>query len=216
MTVFLLLAAFFFPPADEAFATPPVLAQRESAPKPPPPKPPAKPSPRDDFDLLPKEAAPDSAALARQRELERQLEKRRTMLKWHQIGGFVTLGGLTATAVLGQLDYLDKYGGHGDVGTYHAWHRWMAISTTVVFAATASLAVFAPSPLEKPARLDTATMHKVAMTVAAAGMVTQIVLGVVTASKEGQASQRDFALAHQIVGYTTLAAAYTGFAVLLF
>ena len=47
-------------------------------------------------------------------------------------------------------------------------------------------------------------------------MATQIVLGIVTASKEGQASQRDFALAHQIVGYTTLAATLTGFTVLTF
>jgi hypothetical protein len=213
MTVFLLLAAFISPALEEAPRTPLLLAQRESASK-PPPRPP--PSPRDDFELLPKEAAPDSATLARQRELERQLAKRRTMLKWHQIGGFLTLGGLTATAVLGQLDYLDKYGGHGDVGTYHAWHRWVAAGTTAVFAATASLAIFAPSPLEKPTRLDTATLHKVFMTVAAAGMVTQIVLGIVTASKEGQTSQRDFALAHQIVGYTTLAASYAGFGVLFF
>ena len=64
--------------------------------------------------------------------------------------------------------------------------------------------------------LDTATIHKIAMTVAAAGMAAQIVLGIITASKEGQSVQRDFALAHQIVGYTTLAASLTGFSVLTF
>jgi hypothetical protein len=214
MVIFLLLATFISPEAEETVRPQLMLAQRESAPR-PPPKSAGKPS-RDDFELLPKEATPDAAALARQRELERQLAKRRTMLHYHQIGGFLTVGSLTATVVLGQLDYSDKYGGGGDKGTYHAWHRWVAVATTAIFAGTASLALFAPSPIEKPTRLDSATVHKIAMTVAAAGMVTQIVLGIVTASKEGQPAQRDFALAHQIVGYTTLAASLTGFTVLTF
>lgn len=211
----ILLAALLLPAPESTFVPQLVLAERpkERAPKPKPaPKPPAS----DDFDLLPKEATPDSAALARQQEIERQLAKRRTMLRYHQLGGFLTLGSLATTVVLGQLDYLDKYGGHGDTGKVHGWHRWVAVSTTAIFAGTASLAVFAPVPLEKEARLDTATLHKVAMTVAAAGMVTEVVLGIVTASKEGQTSQRDYALAHQIVGYTTLAAAFTGFTVLAF
>jgi hypothetical protein len=59
-------------------------------------------------------------------------------------------------------------------------------------------------------------LHKIAMAVATAGMVAQVVLGPITGSKEGQLSQRDFALAHQIIGYTTLVATYTGFLVLTF
>ena len=74
----------------------------------------------------------------------------------------------------------------------------------------------APAGEEDFGKKALATIHKIAMTVAAAGMATQIVLGIVTASKEGQSSQRDFALAHQIVGYTTLAASLTGFSVLTF
>ena len=207
MAVVLLLAAFIAPVAGEAPRPRLVLAQRQTA---------SKPAPREDIDLLPKPSAPSAEAVARQRELERLQEKRRKMLLYHQIGGFLTLGSLTATAVLGQLDYNDKYGGGGDVGTYHAWHRWTAVASTIIFAGTAALAVFAPVPAEKPAGFDTATVHKIAMTVAAAGMATQIVLGIVTASKEGQYSQRDFALAHQIIGYTTLAASVAGFTVLTF
>lgn len=214
--VVLVIAALLSPPPQDAPRPQLLLAQRQKQHPPrPPPKAGAKPPP-DDFDLLPKEAVPDPAALARQQELERKLTQRRAMLGYHQLGGLVTLAGLTGTVVLGQLNYLDKYGGHGDKGTYRLWHRWTAISTTAVFAGTASLALFAPVPLEKKPRLDTATLHKIAMAVASAGMVTQIVLGFVTASKEGQVVQRDFALAHQIVGYTTLAAALTGFTVLAF
>ena len=117
---------------------------------------------------------------------------------------------------LGQINYLDKYGGGGDTGRWMTPHTIAALTATGVFAATGLLAILAPSPLEKPLRVDTATLHKIAMAVATAGMVTQIVLGPIIGSKEGQLSQRDFALAHQIVGYTTLIATYTGFLVLTF
>ena len=210
MIVFL-LAALVTPPAGDELRLQLALAEQK---KPAASKParPAKPPP-DDFDLLPKEAAPDAKA---QQELEKQLERRRTMLHYHQMAGLLTLASLSATVVLGQLDYSDKYGGGGDVGTFHTWHRWVAFGATAIFAGTASLAVFAPVPIEKKVRLDTATLHKIAMTVSAAGMAAQIVLGIVTAAKEGQGSQRDYALAHQIIGYATLAAAFTGFTVLAF
>src|SRR5205807_6399750 len=100
---------------------------------------------------------------------------------YHQIAGIAMLTSMTATVVLGQLNYNDKYGGGGDVGTYHTWHKAMGYTTAVLFAGTAALAIFAPVPIEKKTRWDTATVHKVAMTVATAGMVTQIVLGIVTA-----------------------------------
>jgi hypothetical protein len=176
---------------------------------------PALPQP-EDIQLLPKEAAPDPAALQRQQELDQELHKRRQMLQLHQLGGMLTLASLGATVIFGELNYIDKYGGGGDTGQWYAWHKWSAFTATAIFAATGALAVFAPSPIEKPARLDTAMLHKIAMGVATAGMVTQIVLGFVTAGKEGQVSQRDYALAHQIVGFTTFGATAVGFGVLAF
>jgi hypothetical protein len=47
-------------------------------------------------------------------------------------------------------------------------------------------------------------------------MASQVILGVITSRSEGKISQRDFALAHQIIGYTTLAATTAGFFVLTF
>jgi len=169
-----------------------------------------------DVDLLPKPAAPDPVELARQQELEGKLQTRRTMLQYHQIGGMLTLATLGATVVFGQLNYNDKYGGGGDTGRWYDWHKYFAFTSAAIFAGTGALAIFAPSPLEKPARLDTAMLHRISMGVATAGMVTQIVLGFVTAGKGGSVSQRDYALAHQIVGYTTFAATAVGFAVLTF
>ena len=169
-----------------------------------------------DFELLAPRKAPDEATRAREEALMRQLGRRRTMLQLHQYGGYATMATLTVAVVLGQINYLDKYGGGGDTGRWMTPHAVAAFTAAGVFAATGMLAILAPSPLEKPLRVDTATLHKIAMAVATAGMVTQIVLGPITGSKEGQLSQRDFALAHQIVGYTTLLATYTGFLVLTF
>jgi len=176
----------------------------------------AEPPGQGDVDLLPKPAAPDPQELARQQELESQLKTRRTMLQYHQIGGMLTLATLGATVVLGQLNYNDKYGGGGDTGRYYDWHKYLALTSAGIFAATGALAIFAPSPLPKPLRLDTAVLHKISMGIATAGMVTQIVLGFVTASKNGSVSQRDYALAHQIIGYTTFGATAVGFGVLTF
>jgi hypothetical protein len=185
--------------------------------QPPPQDARQEPSSRgDDFELLPPEKPPDAAAVARQAELTRALERRRQLLRLHQLGGFATLATMTATVIVGQLNYNDKYGGGGDTGRYHLTHQALAYTTAGVFTATGLLALFAPSPFEKPLRFDTATLHKTAMLVATTGLVAQVVLGILTARHEGSVSQRDFALAHQIVGYTTLAATAAGFGVLFF
>ncbi|MFL5413538.1 MAG: hypothetical protein ACJ79D_19410 [Myxococcales bacterium] len=201
-----------------AQATPPPqgsAAQQQPASKPETPPSQAKPS-DDDFNLLAPEKKPDAAALAAQARIQSEARRRRTMLQLHQIGGFATLATMTATVVLGQLNYMDKYGGGGDFGTYKTAHSISAYTTAAVFTATGLLAFLAPNPFEKPLRVDTATMHKASMIVATAGMATQIILGIATAGKEGTLAQRDLALAHQIVGYTTLVATYTGFLVLTF
>jgi hypothetical protein len=179
------------------------------------PQPKPEPAP-EDVDLLPAAAAPDAAEVARQQALERELQTRRTMLQLHQLGGMLTLATLGATVVFGELNYIDRYGGGGDTRRWYEWHRWFAFTSAAIFAGTGALALFAPSPLEKPMRLDTAMLHRIAMGVATAGMVTQIVLGFVTAGKGGSLSQRDFALAHQIVGFATFGATAVGFGVLTF
>ena len=90
-------------------------------------------------------------------------------------------------------------------------HRVAGYGAAGIFAFTGLLALFAPSPIDQPVRLSTATVHKTCMAVATAGMVAQVVLGIVSAGKQGQLSQRDFALAHQLTGYATAAAVAGGF-----
>lgn len=200
------------PPAAGAAAP---AAAAPAAGKPAPPAATAAP-PGDDFDLLPVEPAPDPAQQARAAEIERKSKLRRSLLQLHQLGGFVTLGALGLTVISGQLNYSDKYGGGGDTGRYRELHSISAYGSAAVFAATGLLAVLAPSPGEKPVRLDTATLHKIFVAIATAAMVSEVVLGPLTSGAEGSLRQRDFALAHQIVGYTAFASTAAGFFVLTF
>ncbi len=170
--------------------------------------------PADDFELLPPEKPPDAADLVRQHQVEDGIARRRALLTVHQAVGLGMLAGLATTVVLGQLNYQDKYGGGGDTGRWYNAHRDAALITSALFATAGTLALLAPNPTEKRNRLDAVTLHKTFMGIAAVGFATEIALGFLAASREGKISQRDLALAHQIVGYATLTSAAAGFAIL--
>ena len=103
------------------------------------------------------------------------------------------------------------HGGGDFTNKYAVAHESLALTSTVAFAATGLLALFAPTPYKKPIKLDAGLVHKVMMGIATAGMVTQIALGFVTADKGGELIQRDLALTHMVVGYTTFAAMAAGY-----
>jgi hypothetical protein len=155
-----------------------------------------------DFELLEPAAPAPAVDLA----LERAVSRRRTMLSLHQGLGLGMAGGLVATTVVGQLNFNDRYRGGGADGSWKTLHRGLAVGTSALFATVAVMGVLAPEPYPKPLRFDTVLMHKIFMSLAAAGMVTQVVLGLITASsaQEGQVSQVRFATAHQVAGYSTL------------
>jgi hypothetical protein len=204
-------------PQSEALLTPD---------KPSPETPPMPPSPAvrqeraaaaagNDFNFdLPSEPGrlPAPALTASQDEkLTRKVQSRRRILQAHQALGFVTLGVLAATLVIGQLNYLDKYGdGGADTGRFYNAHLGLAASTGVLFATTGILALAAPDPYSKPLKFDAAFVHKLSMALATAGMVAEGVLGPITASREGKLDQRDWALAHLVTGYATFGFMATG------
>lgn len=157
------------------------------------------------FDLIdeqkPKEA--DPAEKARLAAMDKKVRLRRQLLTWHQGIGFATLGLLAATCVLGQLAYNDKYGGGDDTGVYVPYHQSFAGLASLGFATTGILALAAPNPYPKKLKFDTAMVHKISMIAATAGMVAQIILGIVTTVREGNVDQRDLALGHLAAGYAT-------------
>lgn len=158
-----------------------------------------------DFDLFgdtekQKEASIDPTLAGR-------IETRRTMLQAHQILGLSTLALMTTSAVLGQLNYTDVYGGGGRTGDYLMAHRVATYSSAGAFLATATFSVFAPVPFEKEPGFDTAIAHKIAVIGATAGMLAQVGLGFATAraADAGNASDlKKFAQIHQVVGYSTV------------
>jgi hypothetical protein len=132
---------------------------------------------------------------------------RRWMLKTHQVLGITTWALLAGTVVVGQLNYNQLYGGGGGSPKWQTPHRWLVLSTSVMFATTAAFSIFAPSPYEKPLRFDTGLIHRIAVIGATLGMLTEGVLGWVTTHQANAGNPnnlRTMARTHQIVGYSTL------------
>jgi len=166
-----------------------------------------------DFDLLgPTQAADQPVVID-----EGKVELRRKMLTYHPLLGIGLLVCETATVVVGQLNYNDRFGGGPSSGRYQQTHRVLAWSTAALFVGTGALALLAPNPLgKKHEGFDRVLLHKIAMLTAAAGMVTEIVLGIYTASREGYLNQTSLARTHLAIGYTTLAATYLGVGSIVF
>jgi hypothetical protein len=165
----------------------------------------APPSDSLDFDLLGKATAPPPSAE------DARMRKRHQYLQAHQKVGLGILGLETATVIVGQLNYNDKFG-TANTGRYVLPHKVLAYTTFGVFAIGGSLALLAPRPAQKPNRgWDRMRVHKIGMALATAGMIAQAVYGIQTRNREGYLDQQDIAKTHLILGYGTLAA--TGIAV---
>lgn len=178
---------------------------------------PATPNPDAfDFDLGDKpkvDPAEEAAQKKRAEELDRKVKTRRKMLLAHQAIGFSTLGVMAATLVIGQLNYVARYGGFNNGNDYDRFqlpHLGLAITSSVLFTSLGILGVAAPNPYPKRIKLDGALVHKVSMVLATAGMVTQMVMGPITTAFEGKLNQRDMALGHLVVGYATWGLMATG------
>lgn len=168
-----------------------------------------------DFNLL-SEPAKNPATTAPSAELVYEVAHRRRMLQLHQALGFATLASLAATDIVGQLNLNDKYGGGGVTNQYELLHIGLATLTLGLFTSVAALGIFAPTPYPKPLQWDTALVHKLFMSVAALGMLTQVVLGILASAHEGSVSQTNFVTWHQVSGYVSLGAMAGGATVLLF
>jgi hypothetical protein len=172
---------------------------------------PAAPAPGSlDFDLLgappPQPNAPSAASL----------RLRRRMLTAHQAIGIGLLGLSIANTLVGQLNYSDKFQNGPNTGRYQLSHAVLAYSTLGVFAVGGAVALLAPSPTKKPLALDRVMVHRIALFTAAAGMLTQGLLGVYTSSREGYLDQERIATTHLAIGYATMAAIAVGVGALVF
>lgn len=124
---------------------------------------------------------------------EKEVFIRRGMLTAHQVGGFLTLGAMTATAVTGQM----IINGRDDLGDRK---RLLVGATVASYFATAALSVLTPPPMIRRPGWNSISWHKALATIHLTGMIVTPILG---GQIEDDYDRRSL---HQISGYVTLAA----------
>jgi hypothetical protein len=137
-----------------------------------------------------------------------ELKVRRTMLKLHQIGGFVTLAGFVAQGIIGS----QLYNARGeDYRRLRSLHEGVATAINISYATTALLSLTSPPPAVGQRRgLSSIKLHKYLGIVHMAGMIATNVL----AKKIGEdASLKPY---HRAAAYTTFGAFATAIIVLKF
>jgi hypothetical protein len=146
------------------------------------------------------------------------LKTRRLMLQIHQAAGLTLVAMMLTTVILGQLNYVDRFMTGDSTGRYELAHAVAAYTTFGFFVGTGALALFAPKPLvtQSSDGVDRVTLHRIGLFGAAAGMIAQIVLGIVTRQQEGFIAQGNLAVAHLAVGYATLGLMAFGVGALVF
>jgi hypothetical protein len=184
----------------------------DAAPPAPQPAPSEAGGPDLGFDLLGPGEKPAAVVTAD----DERMSLRRKMLTVHPVLGIGLLVCETATVVMGQLNYSDRFGGGPASGRYELSHKLLAWSTSALFVGTGALAIFAPSSDKRHQGFDRVVLHKIGMFTSTAGMVAQMVLGIYTVSREGYQNQESFASAHLAIGYVTLAATYLGVGSIVF
>jgi hypothetical protein len=136
------------------------------------------------------------------------MKLRRSMLNTHQGVGLGLVVLELGTTIVGQLNYNDRFGSSNPPATarYQSAHAALAYTTLGAFAVNGLLALLAPRPPGRTYGFDRVMVHRIGMAAAAAGMLTQGVLGAATRSREGRLDQAQLARAHLAVGYATFAA----------
>jgi hypothetical protein len=146
---------------------------------------------------------------------EKEFDLRRTMLTVHEVGGFVTLAAMLATATYGQL----TLNGYTSLGSTH---KTLASVTIASYFLTAGLSLLSPPPAIRRKEWNTISIHKGLAMVHFSGMIlTPLLADGIAMNQRGSGMtklqiNRDKALVHQISGYITTVAFATAMGVITF
>lgn len=124
---------------------------------------------------------------------EKEMGIRRTMLTLHQVGGYVTLASMIATAFAGQM-IINGHESYEDIKAPLAW------TTVGLYFSTAALSLLSPPPVIRRPGFSSLTVHKALAWVHFSGMIITPILGTLI---EDEHKVRIF---HQTSGYITTAA----------
>jgi hypothetical protein len=131
-------------------------------------------------------------------EEQAKLDKRSHMLKIHQRLGLITAVPLVATVVTGSMA-----GGHDTSSTARDLHAALGASTTGLYIATASYAIFAPKLHEIPSK-GPIRVHKALAWIHGPGMILTPILGAMAFEQKSKGEKvHGIASAHGPVAYIT-------------
>lgn len=128
---------------------------------------------------------------------EKEISIRRGMLTAHQIGGFLTLASMAATAVTGQMIINEDYNASDEM---YDRKRLLVTTTVVSYFVTAGLAMLTPPPAIRRDQWNSISWHKLLATVHFTGMIVTPLIG------KQLKEDREKEVFHQTSGYVTLAA----------
>lgn len=124
---------------------------------------------------------------------EKEMGIRRTMLTLHQVGGYVTLASMIATAFCGQM-IVNGHESYEDAKGTLAW------TTVGLYFTTAALSLLSPPPIIRRPGFSSLTVHKTLAWVHFSGMIITPILGTFIED------ERKVRIFHQTAGYVTTAA----------
>ena len=106
-----------------------------------------------------------------------ELGLRRTMLTWHQIGGFVTMGALIGSVYFGQAT-LNELSGGNNFKYYRGLHTDFVTGAIIAYGLTAILSIFSPPPqIIREGEVSTTSIHKILAWIHFTGMIVTPLIG---------------------------------------
>ncbi|MEY4053166.1 MAG: hypothetical protein RL034_84 [Bacteroidota bacterium] len=129
---------------------------------------------------------------------QKDLKIRRTMLKLHQIGGFVTLGGMVAQGIVGSQLYKGDY-------KVKDIHENLGMAVNLTYGFTAINALFSPpSAFQRDKKITSIRLHKWLAVLHLSGMIATNILA---SQVEHNASLKPYHRAAAYVSFASLATA---------
>jgi hypothetical protein len=129
---------------------------------------------------------------------QKDLKIRRTMLKLHQIGGFVTIGGMLAQGIIGSQLYKGDY-------KVKELHENMGMAVNLSYGFTALNGLFAPpSAFSRDKKITSIRLHKWLAVLHLSGMIATNILG---SQIEDNVSLKPYHRAAAYVSFASLATA---------
>ena len=129
---------------------------------------------------------------------QKDLKIRRTMLQLHQIGGFVTIGGMLAQGIIGSQLYKGDY-------KVKDLHENMGMAVNLTYGFTALNGLFAPpSAFSRDKKITSIRLHKWLAVLHLSGMIATNILGT---QIEKNVSLKPYHRAAAYVSFASLATA---------